>query len=293
MELHRQTRGRTRTFRLLLLGERELEQLRDGGPIENFEESQQSECFHGHGLGARCAPVGDGADQRKFARIEASIACSVATSVDAFEAEVANLSKSGAGILGPPLAAKVGETVTLLLERVGDIMSLAVPGTVVRTEAREERMLYGVAFSPMPPDEEAQLVELLQHVSAGKGTGRRTHPRVAARVEVNCRTEGIFRGFLNDMSKGGLSVKTLRDVELGKTITVSFGVPGLRNVVELSGEVVSSQKLPHGFRLGVKFKPLGEDDRAQVGELLDVLLGVHLPEAEQQLPEPEIVDDDE
>lgn len=231
--------------------------------------------------------MGDGAEQRKFARIEANLACSVATSVDAFEAELANLSKSGAGIIGPPLAAKVGETVTLMLEHVGDLTALSVPGKVVRTEARAERMLYGVAFSAMPPDEEAQLVELLQYVSSGQGAGRRTHPRVAARLEVNCRTEGIFRGFLNDLSKGGLSVKTLRDVELGKTMTVSFGVPGLKSVVEVSGEVVSSQKLPHGFRLGVKFKPLSEEDRAQVGELLDVLLGVHL------IPDAEILEDEE
>ena len=224
--------------------------------------------------------MGDGVDQRKYARIEASISCTVATSLDAFEAEIANLSKSGAGVLGPPAAAKVGEIITLMLERVGEIMSLSVPGQVVRTEARGERMLYGVAFSALPPDQEAQLVELLQYVSSGKGTGRRTYPRVAARVEVSCRSEDIFRGMLNDFSKGGLSVKTLRDVEPGETMTVSFGVPGLKDIVEVTGEVVSSQKLPHGFRLGVQFKPLDETDRLQIEELLDALLGVPLVDAE-------------
>jgi hypothetical protein len=224
--------------------------------------------------------VADGIEQRKYARIEASIACSVATSVDAFEAAVANLSRSGAGIIGPDGAAKVGETVTLMLERAEGLVTLAVPGKVVRIEHRGERCLYGVHFEPLPPDDEAQLVMLLQLISGGKGQGRRAHPRVAARIEVNCRSEGIFRGFLNDLSKGGLSVKTLRDVPIGRPLVVSFGVPGVKGLFEINGEVVSSQKLEHGFRLGVHFTPLAGDDRDQVGRLLDLLLGLRLPEAE-------------
>ncbi len=231
--------------------------------------------------------MADGAEQRKHARIETGIVCSVATSVDAFEAHIANLSKGGAGVIGPKGAAKVGETITLMLERVTpDGLTLAVPGKVVRTEPRDELSLYGVQFAALPPEEEAQLVELLQHVSHGAGQGRRSHPRVAARVEVNCRTEGIFRGMLNDLSKGGMSVKTLRDVELGKTMSVSFGVPGLKSIVEVSGEVVSSQKLEHGFRLGVKFKPLTKTDLSQVEHMLDALLGIEVADAD-------IVPDDE
>jgi type I restriction enzyme R subunit len=83
-------------------------------------------------------------------------------------------------------------------------------------------------------------------------------------------------------------MKTLRDVELGKQMVVSFGVPGLKGLVEINGEVVSSQKLEHGFRLGVTFSPLAGEDRDQVNRLLDLLLGIHLPEAEL-LPD----DDDE
>lgn len=231
-------------------------------------------------MGQDAARLGDGADQRKYARIEASIACSIATAVDAFEAAVANLSKSGAAILGPEGAAKVGETITVMLERAEGQVTVALPGKVVRIEQRDARTLYGVQFAALPPDEEAQLGLLLQLVAGGKGQGRRSHPRVSARIEVNCRTEAIFRGFLNDLSKGGMSVKTLRDVELGQTLKVSFGVPGLKGLVEISGEVVSSEKLPHGFRLGVNFAPLGADDRSQVNKLLDVLLGIELPDAE-------------
>ncbi|MBK7861664.1 MAG: PilZ domain-containing protein [Archangiaceae bacterium] len=222
----------------------------------------------------------DGSEQRKYARIEASIACSVATATDAFEAAVTNLSKGGAGIFGPDGAAAPGDKVTLMLERAEGLVTLSVPGTVVRVEHRGERTLYGVQFEPLPPDEEKQLELLLQLISGGKGQGRRAHPRVAARLDVNCRTEAIFRGFLSDLSRGGMSVKTLREVEVGEEMKISFGVPNLKGLVEVTGTVVDSQKLPHGFRLGVHFTPLSDEEREQVNRTVDVLLGIGLPDAE-------------
>jgi c-di-GMP-binding flagellar brake protein YcgR len=227
--------------------------------------------------------VADGAEQRKYARIEASISCTVATPTDAFEALVANLSKGGAGIIGPHGAAAVDDTITLMLERAEGLVTLSLSGRVVRVDGKGERALYGVQFDALPPDDERQLALLLQLLAAGRGSGRREHPRVAARIEVACRSEDIFRGFLNDLSKGGMSVKTLRDVPIGEQLVVSFGVSGLKDLVELSGEVVTSQKLPHGFRLGVRFEPIGDDTREQVSRVLDVLLGL--------VPTAEIVDD--
>ncbi len=218
--------------------------------------------------------MGDGAEQRKYARIETSISCTVATSADGFDAAVVNLSKGGAAVLGPEGVCGVGEKVTLMLERAEGVVNLSVPGTVVRRELRGEHTLYGVEFDPLPPDEESQLTLLLQMVAAGKGPGRRAHPRVAARVDVTCKSEDSFRGFLNDLSRGGMSVKTLRDVELGKTLVVSFGVPGIRGLVEVSGIVVSNQKLEHGWRIGLFFTPMKEEDREQVNRTLDVLLGI-------------------
>lgn len=233
---------------------------------------------------ARCAPMAadeDGADQRQFARIESSLMCSVATATDAFEAAVVNLSKGGAAILGPDGAAKIGESVTLLIERSEGLMSVALPGEVVRIEERGERMLYGVDFGALPPDEQQQLAMLLQMLSGQSGTGRREHPRVSARIAVRCRSEDVFRAWLNDLSKGGLSVKCAREVKLGRTLTVSFGLPGVKGLVEVSGQVVSAAPIEGGqWRLGVRFVPLSEDERAQVERALETLLGIELPQAE-------------
>ncbi len=57
------------------------------------------------------------ADKRRYARIEASLVCSMATASDVVDGVVANVSKSGAAIIASLSAARVGDTVTLMLER--------------------------------------------------------------------------------------------------------------------------------------------------------------------------------
>lgn len=219
-------------------------------------------------------------DKRKHARIESSLVCNMATSTNVYDAVVANLSKGGAAIIAGLGAAEVGETVTLLLEREEGLVNLSLPGTVVRKEVQDQRARYGVEFEPLPPDEESQLGMLLQLLLTAAGQGRRAHPRVATRVEVTCRTESIFRAWVSDLSKGGLGLKSVRDVPVGNSISVSFGVRGLKGLVEVSGQVVSNVTVEGGFRLGVSFVPLSAEEQAQVARTLDLLLDIALPDGE-------------
>lgn len=223
--------------------------------------------------------------RRKHARIEASIVCNMATAAAVFDSVVTNISKGGAAILASLTAAEVGETVTLMLEREEGLIALSLGATVVRKDEQHQRAVYGLEFAPLPPEEESQLDLLLQLILSAGGSGRRAHPRVATLVEVTCRTEEIFRGWLRDLSKGGLALKSVRDVPLGNPITVSFGVLGLERLVEVSGDVVTSQATEGGFRLGVKFTPLGANEQAQVERTLNLLL-------ELALPDVELLDDD-
>jgi c-di-GMP-binding flagellar brake protein YcgR len=227
----------------------------------------------------------DWKDKRSHARIEASLACNMATATEVVVAVVTNLSKGGAAIIASRSAAEVGETVTLMLERDEGLVTLSLSGVVVHKHEEEERGLYGVEFEPLPPGDDAQLGLLLQLLVSGRGVGRRNHPRVSTRVEVVCRTESLFRGWVNDLSRGGLSIKSVRDVAVGDPISVSFGVRGLKRLVEVSGEVMASQQVEGGFRLGIQFEPLEVDEQAQINRALDLLLEIALPDGE-------IVEDD-
>lgn len=219
-------------------------------------------------------------DKRKHARIETSLVCTLATASDAVEAVVANLSKGGAAIIAPLSAAQVGDTVTVMLEREEGLINLSLPSSIVRKEEKEQRAIYGVEFDPLPPDEEAQLGILLQLLLEKEGQGRRAHPRVATRFEVTCRTNEIFRAWVNDLSKGGIGLKSKKDIPVGSPIDVSFGVRGIAGLVEVSGQVVSNHLMEGGFRLGVHFAPLSAAEQTQVNRTLDVLLDIALPDGE-------------
>lgn len=211
-------------------------------------------------------------EQRKYARIETSLVCTLATATDVVDAVVANLSKGGAALIAPLSAASEGELVTVMVERSEGLVSLALTGTVVRKEERDQRGRYALEFEPLPPDEESRLGMLLQMLLNGAGVGRRAHPRIAARFEVTCRTESIFRGWVNDLSKGGLGLKSAKDVPVGSALTVSFGLKGLPGLVEVACEVTSNQPMDGGWRLGVRFTPVTGVEQEQVNHTLDLLL---------------------
>jgi len=214
-------------------------------------------------------------DQREFARIETNVLCSVATGSTSFEAKVLNLSLSGAGLLGPPGAAERGESVTLMLEHQEGLMSFALSAAVVRIAPQGELAVYGVHFEALPPDVRGELVMMLRMIAAGRGSERRAAPRVASRVVVTCGTQDSFRAVLNDLSRGGFSVRCKRELKPGDILQAKFGVEGLPALLDLQGPVVNITPLPDGFfRVGAKFDPLPEASLTRVMHLLEVLMGL-------------------
>jgi c-di-GMP-binding flagellar brake protein YcgR len=227
-----------------------------------------------------------GEDRRRWARIEASLECTVATAAATFGAKVVNLSRGGVALMTGPDAVKLGETVSVLLERgagpvpggIDGPVSLAFAGKVVRIFGAGDETMVGVHFEALPPDSETELVKLLKLLASGKGSGRREHPRVSARIAVRCKSVESFSALLNDLSRGGLSIRCPSTVEAGGTLRVEFGVAGKEQLISVEGEVTHVQTMPDGKRLaGVSFAPPSDAQRAQVQQLLELLLGIDSP----------------
>ena len=85
---------------------------------------------------------------------------------------------------------------------------------------------------------------------------------------------------MNNLSRGGLSLRCAREVPVGDPIEVSFGVRGLNRLVEVSAEVVSNHPVEGGFQLGLQFAPLSAAEQTQVNRTLDLLLEIAMPDAE-------------
>jgi c-di-GMP-binding flagellar brake protein YcgR len=219
------------------------------------------------------APVSE--EQRSAARIETTISCGVATATTSFDAQVANLSLSGAALLGPAAAAERGESVTLMFEHQDGVVSFAVTAEVVRVVDQGEFTLYGVHFENIPPEVRGELVMLLRLIAAGRGADKRAAPRVARRVVVTCGTHESFRAVLNDLSRGGFSVNCTKELQVGEQLHARFGVSGLPDLIEVQGPVVNITPLGDGrFRLGAKFDPLPQASIARIESLIEVLLGL-------------------
>lgn len=199
----------------------------------------------------------------------------MATADQTFEAKVVNVSRSGVALLAGAGASKEGDTVSVMLERAEGPISLAVSGTVVRIYGSANETVYGVDFGALPPDSEDELLKLLTLLAAGRGSGRRADPRVSARVAVRCKDAESFGALLHDLSRGGMSIRCPRTVQPGGTLRVEFGLLGEAQLIAIEGKVTHVEALPDGKHLaGLSFTPPSPEQRAQVQQLLDLLMGI-------------------
>jgi c-di-GMP-binding flagellar brake protein YcgR len=216
-----------------------------------------------------------GEERRRWARIEASLECTVASEDQTFDAKVVNVSRGGMALLAAAGLVKEGETISVMLEQEEGAISLAVSGTVVRIVGAGDDTVYGVRFEALPPDSEEQLLALLKLLVNRPGQGRRQHPRVGARISVRCKSRERFDALLHDLSRGGFSVRCPAPVEKGSTLSVEFGVEQHAELIVIEGKVVHIETLPDGKHLaGLSFTPPSPEQRAKVHQLLDLLLGL-------------------
>lgn len=214
-----------------------------------------------------------GEERRRWARIEASLECTVASADQTFEAKVVNVSKSGVAVMAEVGLLKAGEVASVMLDREG--ASLAVSGEVVRIVEAGDETVYGIHFEALPPDAEEQLLGLLKSLAGGKGGGRREHPRVATRIKVQCKSREKFDAWLNDLSKGGFSIRCPGPVEEGSTVAVEFGVAGHPGLIAIDGTVKHVEELPGKVHIaGLSFTPPSAEQQRKVHDLLDLLLGL-------------------
>ncbi len=97
---------------------------------------------------------------------------------------------------------------------------------------------------------EHQCNKFLQRSEAWREQDRRRHPRKGCSISVNCATdEQGFKGFIKDISAGGVFIETQGDFTVGKEISLTFSSPHQQEPVKVAGEIVRNN--PQG--IGVEF----------------------------------------
>jgi hypothetical protein len=110
------------------------------------------------------------------------------------------------------------------------------------------------------------------------GKNRRRFSRVRARnVAAHLRVEdqaSICQ--VEDISRGGLFVRTDQRLPIGLPVVIDLARPGLKKPLRLTGVVAQHSDSRHG--IGVSFDPLDRESEARLGEILRDL-GAYAPEA--------------
>ncbi len=118
---------------------------------------------------------------------------------------------------------------------------------------------------PSVPDEDPAHLE--GRASRPSWTGdRRSSPRISIEAELGFHSEtNFFTGFTKDLSDGGLFIATYKTLPIGRTLSVTFGLPEGREITAV-GRVVwvreAEGDLPKG--MGVRFLDLSDEDHAAI-----------------------------
>jgi Tfp pilus assembly protein PilZ len=98
---------------------------------------------------------------------------------------------------------------------------------------------------------EDQQRALLSQLEAYQNGNRREHQRTPCFIPVDyANQDQVFKGFIQDISAGGLFIKPRTSFSVGEEITLTFAPPNRQKPIRIKGEIVRSNQLG----IGVKFK---------------------------------------
>jgi Tfp pilus assembly protein PilZ len=98
---------------------------------------------------------------------------------------------------------------------------------------------------------EGQQRALLSQLEAYQNGNRREHLRAPCFIPVDyANQDRVFKGFIQDISAGGLFIKPRTSFSVGEEITLTFSPPNCQEPIKIKGEIVRSNQLG----IGVKFK---------------------------------------
>ncbi len=105
------------------------------------------------------------------------------------------------------------------------------------------------------------------------GEERRRFPRAQLVFRVDYRTpEALFNEFAENISEGGIFIKTKNPLEVGTEIIIEFLLPVLKEPIRVKGRVEWHTNLPgvshHPPGMGVSFQELSPEDKEKINRVV-------------------------
>jgi Tfp pilus assembly protein PilZ len=110
----------------------------------------------------------------------------------------------------------------------------------------------------------SQLEKML--IEAAKREGDRKNVRISCLISVDyADSDRVFKDYIQDISAGGVFIKTRESFSIGEEIVLSMSLSGQGNAFKIPAEVV--RNAPDG--IGVKFKMTSQVQQAIIESLLE------------------------
>jgi hypothetical protein len=189
-------------------------------------------------------------------------------------AQLTALSPSGAVVR---LAAELGQA--------GEVLEVSIPlapgldlkltAGVDGSQHVADGWLVAVSFMFGEAAERKALDELIMRLLGGSGGGRREHPRITYRVPVRFGPADSQEVELIELSMSGCLLHARESLAVGTLLKLHVPSASGHGHLRLDGEARHQQPLadPKGwFSVGVAWKPMGDEQRAELSMLLRALL---------------------
>lgn len=180
--------------------------------------------------------------------------------------------EGSAGSLFVPDAthARPGESCRICIYFEEEQRSFRIRGTVRwRRMTKSKRLPVGMAVEI--PSSEAETLGLILEFARGREVSyTQRRERVPAQIQIHYATGSVFLSDLTeDLSQGGVFIRTDERLELGDTLRLKLKLPGDYFSVRVSGEVAWVRDTPPG--VGVRFKFEGDRVKSRVERIVQEL----------------------
>ena len=212
-------------------------------------------------------------ERRIHARIETELPCTIVGGKTSVPARMVDLSRGGAQLIAAPGIAAVGDSLTLEVQLPTSPTPVTILGEVFRIEGEAEESRYALRFSIVEPKQREDLTRFLTELLAGKGIGRRSHPRVYRRIPVRFRTARELRAVMDNISRGGMGVECDAPLVVDETVIVDIGAEGIYDSVEIDAVVTHVRSISGDrYQVGLQFVSLTKAKQDQLDGLIERLL---------------------
>lgn len=219
--------------------------------------------------------------RRKDSRVEATIEVRYKSIKDFLIEYTRNISRGGI-FLATSEPLPEGSKIRLVFYLPDSSKEIRIIGEVIhaltkeRGRQRGQEPGMGIEFIDFSPSSKREISRYIEGLLSEKDIiieKRRQEPRFDARIKVGFKSDrAFFWEYSEDISKGGIFIRTANPVPLNSKVQLKLSLPGKNREISVVGEVIYIVKEGEGKRgpgMGLQLIDFDEDGKKEIEEYIE------------------------